>query len=217
MLGAFAMGETTAERGPVEILRDLAHDLRGPLGAIESIVFYLEMVADANDPRLQGQFSQLRRHVQQADWLLDDATRFLDAATLPRNMVCVNEVLTEVASHSGDDLASALELNLSPSLPAVLLPRSRAELAFSHLISFIRNVACCEALPAARTSVRDGQLAVDWSVLSPGWKQGELVRWLDPREGGGGLRRFAEGVGGIFRADDSDEQLRVSFVFPAFG
>lgn len=208
--------EVVPGRSSSEVLRDLAHDLRGPLGGIDSLSYYLEMISDQNDPRIGDHFHQMRRFVQQASWLLDDATRFLDSAQQPRDAVCVNSVLINLADriHEQDD--RELDLHLAAGLPTAELPLGHTQYAFDHLVSFIHHIAGCEGLPSASTSLRDGHLGIEWSVLAPGWSTGELLRWLDPRQRGGGLRRFTEAVGGAFLADDTDGQLLVSFLFPAF-
>ncbi len=207
--------ESLPGRSSLEVLRDLAHDLRGPLGGIDSLSYYLEMISDQSDPRIGGHFAQLRRFIQQASWILDDATSFLDCASQPREEVCVNSVLSDLAEKWAGEDNRQLQLVLQPSLPAAGLPLGKTQFAFDHLFAFIHHIAGCEGLPAAATSFRQGQLGVEWQVSAPGWRPGELLRWLDPRQRGGGLRRFTESVGGDFRADDSDGRLQVSFLFPA--
>jgi signal transduction histidine kinase len=207
--------DAASGRSSSDLLRDLAHDLRGPLGGIDSLSYYLEMISDHDDPRLGDHFNQMRRFVQQAAWLLDDATRFLDSAAQPRGEVCVNSVLSELASRLHEEDERTLDLHLTPALPAADLPLGHTQFAFDHLASFIHNIAGCPGLPAASTCLQEGQLGIEWNVLAPGWRHGELLRWLDPRQRGGGLRRFTESVGGVFRADDADGRLCVSFLFPS--
>jgi signal transduction histidine kinase len=198
------------------ILRDLAHDLRGPLGGLESIAFVLERQVEAGSPLIRDHCQQIRRLVAQAAWLLDDATRFLDAHALPRHAVCINSVLEDVARQASENLRCQLQLQLSPALPPASLPRIRAEFAFHHLLSFITGVAACASAPLAVTRQETASLAIEWHAEIPGWKTGELLRWLDPGERSGGLRRFTESIGGLFCAEDSGGLLRVLFRFPMF-
>lgn len=207
--------DIVAGRSSTDVLLDLAHDLRGPLGGIDSLSYYLEMIGDQDDPRVRGHYVQLRRFVQQACWLLDDATRFLDCSQQPREEICVNAVLSGLATKWAADEERLLDLSLEPHLPTAGLPLARTQFAFDHLFSFIYDIAGCEGLPVACTRLRDGSLDVQWSVVSPGWQPGELLRWLDPSHRGGGLRRFTEAVGGAFRADDSGGRLQVNFLLPA--
>lgn len=198
-----------------EALKVLAHELRGPLGAIESIAFSMQLGLD-EDGRPEGpQCRELRRLVQQAGWILDDATRFNDAQNQPRGATCLNAALERISERLADSDEAPPSLDLAPELPRALLCEARLESAFEHLLSFMRDVAGCDELPVAKTSLRAQELAVEWTAETPGWEAGELLRWLDPRERVGGLRLFTEAMGGSFFACDDGGRLRVSFLFPA--
>jgi signal transduction histidine kinase len=50
-------------------LHDLAHDLRQPLGVIESLAYYLELTS--SDPRAAGHLRRIQAMVLQANRILD--------------------------------------------------------------------------------------------------------------------------------------------------
>ena len=63
-----------------EILHSLVHDLRQPLGNLETSLFYLEMVLDHPSDRVREQMRIMARQVAQAAQLLEDASVELRAA-----------------------------------------------------------------------------------------------------------------------------------------
>jgi signal transduction histidine kinase len=62
-----------------EILSGLVHDLRQPLGNIETGIFYLDLVLDHPSDRLREQLRAMERQVAQAAGLLHCAAEELRA------------------------------------------------------------------------------------------------------------------------------------------
>ena len=60
-----------------EILHSLVHDLRQPLGNLETSLFYLEMVLDHPSDRVRDQMRIMARQVAQAAALLQRASEEL--------------------------------------------------------------------------------------------------------------------------------------------
>jgi signal transduction histidine kinase len=60
-----------------EILRTLIHDLRQPLGNVETGIFYLELVLDSPSDRVREQMQMMERQVAQAAQLLHRASEEL--------------------------------------------------------------------------------------------------------------------------------------------
>ena len=63
-----------------EILHTLVHDLRQPLGNLETSLFYLDMVLDQPSDRIREQMRLMERQVAKATQLLHRASEELRAA-----------------------------------------------------------------------------------------------------------------------------------------
>ena len=63
-----------------EILHSLVHDLRQPLGNLETSLFFLEMVLDHPSDRVREQMRMMARQVTQAAQLLERASQELRVA-----------------------------------------------------------------------------------------------------------------------------------------
>ena len=62
-----------------EILTSLIHDLRQPLGNLETCLFYLHMVLDGSSGRVRQQLEAMERQVTEAAQLLQHAGEELRA------------------------------------------------------------------------------------------------------------------------------------------
>jgi len=63
-------------RASLEVsIRELAHSLRQPLGAIEAIAYYLEMTLPAEQIEARGHLLRLQRLVEESSTILQDAIR----------------------------------------------------------------------------------------------------------------------------------------------
>jgi hypothetical protein len=67
-----------------EILHTLVHDLRQPLGNLETSLFYLDMVLDQPSDRIRDQMRLMERQIAQAMQLLHRAGEELRAARAQR-------------------------------------------------------------------------------------------------------------------------------------
>jgi hypothetical protein len=65
-------------RATLEVsIRELAHSLRQPLGAIEAIAYYLEMTLPAEQIEARGHLLRLQRLVEESNTILQDGIRDL--------------------------------------------------------------------------------------------------------------------------------------------
>jgi len=84
---------------PTEIaLANLIHDLRQPLGNIESSVWCLRSFLATAEPRVQEQAALIGRQVEEAARLLAAAAEELRRATAQRGDAAVNLEVTNSAS-----------------------------------------------------------------------------------------------------------------------
>jgi len=87
------------------VVGHLAHELRQPLSAVESISYYLRMVVPRQDERTRQQLEKLEQLVDQMNWILSDAVNYLQAAAVCRQPIDLAEGITEAIKESGLDPA----------------------------------------------------------------------------------------------------------------
>ena len=76
-----------------EILHGLIHDLRQPLGNLETSLFYLEMLHDHPSDRVLEQLRMMARQVRLAMQVLDRASQNLRVAQSQREGVAASDSL----------------------------------------------------------------------------------------------------------------------------
>lgn len=121
-----------------DALRYLAHELRQPLSAMESIAFSLQMTAEGRG-ELAAHVDRLQQMVENANWVLSEAIYHLhlpqpvmetaDAAAL------VEETLAECWAREG----LAVEYAASPELPAVQIDPEQARHVFRGILHYLRR------------------------------------------------------------------------------
>lgn len=108
----------------------MAHEIRQPLGAIESIAYYLSLVLPGDDPTLREQLTRIRELVEQSSWILSNALGLTEARRAMPQPVDVGKLVLETVSERsvlGDppvacDLASELPvLNVDPGFARALI------------------------------------------------------------------------------------------------
>lgn len=80
------------------ILRTLTHELRQPLGTIESIAYYLELAIPDVEPKVKEQLHRLRDLVAQSDGILRDALALAQPVNARPAHVDIDELLEEFAA-----------------------------------------------------------------------------------------------------------------------
>ncbi len=62
-----------------DVLADFVHQLRQPLGALEALTSYLDLIAAPEDARFQEQLRRMHAEIDHADQILRDGLRTLRA------------------------------------------------------------------------------------------------------------------------------------------
>ncbi|WP_321476381.1 hypothetical protein [uncultured Paludibaculum sp.] len=196
------------------LLRHLAHELRQPLSGIESIAYYLDMVLAEESPEIQTQCERLRRMVQHAHWLIEDAALALRLNAAELVPVALHDhfisIGTELALHEERNI----EICLSDSLTRALLPAQLAQPLCHHLIAFFRGVA--QARDPIRINLENETSFVRLDIQSEVRAEMEdLLRAIDPPAPGSGVRRFVTHCSGRLQARGEGQSLALSIHFPA--
>jgi signal transduction histidine kinase len=197
------------------LLRHLVHDLRQPLGSIESIAFFLDMVLAGADSRVKEQCLRLRQLVAQANWLLEDATLYTLCAGEPLAPVDLNGTLRQVAERRTRQDQRPPDLRLCAESSLVLLPAGRAPILFEHLCSLFADVAgVCEPVQVQTSLAGDRLLLRMSGVLPPEANVEEVARPLVARSAHTGLSRLASSLGGALETRCDPPLLAVDLFLP---
>jgi two-component system sensor kinase FixL len=212
--------ETASTAG---VIRHLAHELRQPLSAIESIVFYLDMILPASASNAREQLARLQDLVDQSDWIVSNALYFVQTSPPAPERVDVLELLTEASALCGDH-APQVEVDREHPLPAVLVDRAQAEhLMRSVFVFFVQAGAIGPVF--FNTLMDDGSelVVIDASARVCICSQAKLDSLFEPfRPGlpaGLGLcmassRRIAEAHGGWIRTVAGENRVTIQIALP---
>lgn len=207
-------GAVSALGDAAGLILHLAHELRQPLSGIESAAYYLDMVVSDARPDLIPHCRRLRAMVQQANWLLEDATLCALLPAAVRGAQALGEALRRAGNRLFAEEEAVLDLHLEAE-GLVEAPELLARLV-GHLVAFFRDVAGC-ADPIHAGVRREGE----W-VLMRLWADGsedaeDAARMMRSSAGCGFLGRFLALAGGRFEAgaEASGGRLELMVWLPA--
>jgi signal transduction histidine kinase len=155
-----------SEKRETMVIQTLAHELRQPLSAMESIAYYLDLVLDRGDQRARDHALRLHGLVEQSNWILSCALEMaLDLAPklepglnldlsqnlslLPNKdnhslspvLLDLTELITQsIAAHLLPGQAGP-ELNFADELPLVVLDPARGRVLIANLLALFERLA----------------------------------------------------------------------------
>jgi signal transduction histidine kinase len=185
--------EPEAETSPADMLRAIAHEIRQPLSAIESIAYYLSLTLPENDKHRE-QLTRVQQLVEQSNWILSSGLGLLDPRRAAPETVGVEELITvAVSGRPASD--PPVECELAAGLRLVQLDPGYGRALIENLLELFRQVATETHPVRLHTSTGVNGVAIDLSSAVPGYRS---VASLPP---GSGLsldcaRRVAEMHGG---------------------
>jgi signal transduction histidine kinase len=208
----------------VNVLRHLAHELRQPLSAIESIAYYLEMVWSGQDERVHSQIERLRQMVQQASWVLEDTSHSVRATPPVPSLLRLDQLIMRLTADLQIHDDYNLHVNLAAPRSFVSIDLTHAEYLVTSMLDFFRHVAQSTEPVTLRTAEDRGFLTLTFETPDAQGDPSTLRRLLDPLRCAdseddslplGSLRRTVEANAGVLRIDaQEDGFLRVDIEFP---
>jgi hypothetical protein len=142
-----AAPSAVSEEIACNVLHDIAHELRQPLSAIESIAYYLTLILPRGDDKVHSQLRQLQELVEQSDWILSNGLHLTGPLAISPEMLDFEELLTEVISSRGRPPECAPRLDLAGNLPLVRVDPALGRALVGNLLMLFRQLAT-EAHPA---------------------------------------------------------------------
>jgi signal transduction histidine kinase len=174
------MPEEPAIRDAAQVVRHLAHELRQPLSALESLAFYLDIVLPVTDIKARQQVEKIQQLVQQANWIVDDAVHFLQASPSNPSAVALDEVITQILADRSRGRRLNLHLELGPEPCLANLDPQQAQHMLTNLLALFRQIAQPETPISVATEAGYGESCVSLSCVAPGLTLEELERRFDP-------------------------------------
>lgn len=204
---------TDPQGDALALVQQLAHDLRQPLSGIETSAYYIDMVVSEARPDLIPHCRRLRRMVQQASWLLDDAALAAAFRPEPQRPFSLEQVCAQVARRLFAEEEAVLDLHLGAPVPAVLAPEALPRV-IEHLVAFFRDAAACPDPLHVRLG-REGPMAVAWWWAEACEDAEDAARLLTSSGGRSFLLRFVAAAGGSVSTEAASASLAVTVRLPA--
>jgi len=153
---------------PAVDLQTIAHELRQPLSAIESIAYYLSLVLPRDSHPARGQVSRLQQLVEQSNWILTSALQLTDTALPAPQLLNLEELVTQavtVSTGHGDPL---IYLELAGGLPLVNLDPGLGRALLEKLLTLFRQLSTELHPVRVATSVAEGGASLAITTAVPG-------------------------------------------------
>jgi signal transduction histidine kinase len=198
-----------------EVLHDIAHELRQPLSAIESIAFYLSLVLPRDDVKIQDQLGRLQQLVEQSDWILANGIHLAESVVIAPELIDFEELLTEIISSRTWSIDQTPRLELAGNLAPVSIDPGLGRALLGNLLTLFRQIATGSHPVTIRTSAFGDGIFLELETAAPGYRSESA---LGP---GGNLslacaRRIAEAHRGSLEcAVDAIAGIRVRVTLPA--
>ncbi len=215
-----------AEKSPSSdaiALRQIAHQLRQPLSAIEAIAYYLAISLPPGESKALEQVERMQRLVEDTGLILSDAVYYLGASPPRPERIDLDGVANKALSDAppADD---PLRLSRSPAPVPVWMDAAQAAHMARRLVSHFRRITP-EAEPVeVAVSADTGEARMAIRSASSGGSAKDLAALLEPGRphlgtGPGlamaGVRRIVDAHGGRIEVQPWPPQgICLSVIFP---
>jgi signal transduction histidine kinase len=205
--------ETQASSHVVD-LQTIAHELRQPLSAIESIAYYLSLALPRDSRPARKQARRLQHLVEQSNWILTSALQLADNAPFAPQPLNLEELITQTVISCAVQGDPRIHLELAGGLPLVRLDPGRGHILLENLLTLFRQLASELHPVRVTTAAGEGGVALGISTSIPGYRSEASL-------GPGcslsiqSARRVVEGHGGTFNIHvDAASGVSLKVVLP---
>lgn len=198
-----------------DAVRLIAHELRQPLSAIESIAYYVNLILPHEDRKAREQVAKLQRLVEQTNWILSNGLQFVQPVTPSADRLDMEEILSDATAGWGPE-EPPLRRELAGDLPLVRMNPADAGRLFENLFTLFRQLVSGSDGITVRTSTLEGEVRVEIESATGGYR-------VESLPAGSGLslrtaRKIVHANGGRLDFDaDPSRGVRVSVGWPAQG
>jgi K+-sensing histidine kinase KdpD len=152
------------------VLETIAHELRQPLSAIESIAYYLSLVLPRDGGPAREQAARLQELVEQSNWILTSALQLADRTPLAPQLLNLEELVTQAVAGSVVPERFAVRLELAGGLPLVRLDPKRGRALLENLLLLFRQVGSDLHPVRITMSKSERGVALAITTMAPGYR-----------------------------------------------
>ena len=199
---------------PAVDLQTIAHELRQPLSAIESIAYYFSLALPRDGRPARKQAKRLQRLVEQSNWILTCALQLADNTPLAPQLLNLEELIIQTVNTCTAQGDPRIHLELAGELPLVKLDPGRGRTLLDNLLMLFRQLATDLHPVRVTTAAGEGGVSLGIATSIPGYRSAAS---LGP---GCGLsiqsaRRVVEKHGGTLSIDvDATSGVSLKVVLP---
>ena len=204
----------TQDSFPAVDLQTIAHELRQPLSAIESIAYYLSLALARDSRPMRTQARRLQQLVEQSNWILTSALQVADNSPFVPRPLNLEELIIQTVNARTAHGDPRIQLALAGRLPLVNLDPGRGRTLLENLLTLFRQLASDLHPVRVTTAVGENGVCMGIACSIPGYRSEAS---LGP---GCGLsiqsaRRVVAGHGGTFNIDvDAVSGVSLKVVLP---
>src|SRR5579863_8284117 len=182
---------------PAVDLQTIAHELRQPLSAIESIAYYLSLALPRDSRPARKQARRLQHLVEQSNWILTCALQLADETPLAPQPLNLEELIVHTVNTRSMLVYSWIHLELAGGLPLVHLDPGRGHTLLENLLMLFRQLASDLHPVRVTTAAAESGVSLGIATSIPGYRSEASL-------GPGCIlsiqsaRRVVEGHGGSF-------------------
>jgi K+-sensing histidine kinase KdpD len=162
--------ELTSEISRENTLPAIAHEIRQPLSAIESIAYYLTLILPGDDPKHREQLTRIQQLVEQSNWILTNGLGLTGSRRPAPQTVDLGELITQTISARPPSLDPPVNCKLAARLPLAHLDPGFGRALIENILGLFRQVATRAHPVQLQTSAVSNGVAVDVSTSAPGYR-----------------------------------------------
>jgi signal transduction histidine kinase len=157
-----------SERSEITVLRAIAHEIRQPLSAIESIAYYLSLALPGNEKHRE-QLARVQHLVEQSNWILSNGLTLSDARHAAPEAVDLEELITQTIAARPPSLDPPVNVELAGDLPLVRLDPGLGRALIENIFGLFRQLATAMHPVRVRTAV-SSMVVFEVSTSAPGYR-----------------------------------------------
>ncbi|MGA3204789.1 MAG: hypothetical protein ABSF12_20030 [Bryobacteraceae bacterium] len=158
-----------SELSETSVLRAIAHEIRQPLSAIESIAFYLSLSLPGNEKQRE-QFARLQQLVEQSNWILSNGLSLADARHAVPEAIDLEELITQTIAARPASLDPPAIIELAGDLPLVRLDPGLGRALIENIFGLFRQLATAAHPVRVGTSAGSNAVVFEVSTSAPGYR-----------------------------------------------
>src|SRR5450432_645358 len=155
---------------PAVDLQTIAHELRQPLSAIESIAYYFSLALPRDSHPARKQAKRLQHLVEQSNWILTCALQLADDTPLAPQPLNLEELIIQTVNARTALGDPRIHLELAGGLPLVNLDPGRGRKLLENLLTLFRQLASDLHPVRVTTAAGEGGVSLGIATSIPGYR-----------------------------------------------